>query len=157
MTSWSLPGSSIHGIFQVRVLEWVAISFRGSSWPRDRTWVSHTAGRLLTICVTREAPQGPLTLLYQAIQSSRYLPGLPWFLPGSFRFTFLICQVPLLEILPPPCWTAGSFNIVQAFKSRHYYKKWLSYQKLFSEQNWLADLFSLLFFCLLTYYFLLFP
>ena len=34
----SLPGSSIHWIFQARVLEWVAISFsRGSSWPRDRT------------------------------------------------------------------------------------------------------------------------
>ena len=32
----SLPGSSIHGMFQARVLEWVAISFsRGSSWPRD--------------------------------------------------------------------------------------------------------------------------
>ena len=34
----SLPGSSVHGIFQARVLEWVAISFsRGSSWPRDWT------------------------------------------------------------------------------------------------------------------------
>ena len=34
----SLPGSSIHGIFQARILEWVAISFsRGSSQPRDRT------------------------------------------------------------------------------------------------------------------------
>ena len=34
----SLPGSSIHGIFQARVQEWVAISFfRGSSRPRDRT------------------------------------------------------------------------------------------------------------------------
>ena len=33
----SLPGSSVHGIFQTRVLEWVAISFsRGSSRPRDR-------------------------------------------------------------------------------------------------------------------------
>ena len=33
-----LPGSSIHGIFQARVLEWVTISFsRGSSWSRDRT------------------------------------------------------------------------------------------------------------------------
>ena len=43
----SLPGSSIHGIFQARILEWVAISFsRGSSWPRDRTWVSCTSGRL---------------------------------------------------------------------------------------------------------------
>ena len=34
----SLPGSSVHGIFQARVLEWVPISFsRGSSWPRDQT------------------------------------------------------------------------------------------------------------------------
>ena len=41
-TDCSLPGSFVHGIFQARVLEWVAISFsRGSSQPRDRTWVSH--------------------------------------------------------------------------------------------------------------------
>ena len=34
----SQPGSSIHGIFQARILEWIAISFsRGSSRPRDRT------------------------------------------------------------------------------------------------------------------------
>ena len=37
----SLPGSSVHGIFQARILEWVAISFsRGSSQPRDWTHVS---------------------------------------------------------------------------------------------------------------------
>ena len=42
----SPPGSSIHGIFQGRVLEWVAISFsRGSSRPRDRTRGSHIVGR----------------------------------------------------------------------------------------------------------------
>ena len=42
----SLPGSSVHGIFQVRVLEWVATSFsRESSQLRDRTLVSHIAGR----------------------------------------------------------------------------------------------------------------
>ena len=40
-----LPDPSIHGIFQARILEWVAISFsRGSSLPRDRTQVSHIAG-----------------------------------------------------------------------------------------------------------------
>ena len=34
----NLQGSSVHGIFQARVLEWVAISFsRGPSWPRDQT------------------------------------------------------------------------------------------------------------------------
>ena len=57
----SLPGSSVHGIFQVRVLEWVAISFsKESSWPRDRTWVSHIAGRHFTVWATREAPNFPV-------------------------------------------------------------------------------------------------
>ena len=42
----SLPGSSIHGILQVRILEWVVISFsRGSSQPRDQTFISCLAGR----------------------------------------------------------------------------------------------------------------
>ena len=46
----SLSGSSVHGIFQARVLEWVAISFsRGSSRPRNRTRVSCIAGRRFTI------------------------------------------------------------------------------------------------------------
>ena len=52
----SLPGSSVHGILQARILEWVAISFsRGSSWSRDRTQVSHIAGRFFTVWATREA------------------------------------------------------------------------------------------------------
>ena len=43
---YSLPGSSVHGIFQARILEWVAISFsRGSSPPSDRTQVSCIVGR----------------------------------------------------------------------------------------------------------------
>ena len=46
----SLSGSSVHGIFQARVLEWIAISFsRGSSWPRDRTQVSRITDRRFTI------------------------------------------------------------------------------------------------------------
>ena len=52
----SLLGSSVHGIFQVRVLEWIAISFsRGSSQPRGRTWISRIPGRCFTIWATREA------------------------------------------------------------------------------------------------------
>ena len=52
----SLPGSSIHGIFQARVLEWVAIPFsRGSSRSRDRTQVSRIVGRHFTVWDTREA------------------------------------------------------------------------------------------------------
>ena len=46
----SLPGSSVHGIFQERVLEWATISFsRESSQPRDLTRVSRTAGRRFTV------------------------------------------------------------------------------------------------------------
>ena len=49
-----LPCSSIHWIFQSRILEWVAISFsRGSSWPRDQTRVSCIVGRCFTIWATR--------------------------------------------------------------------------------------------------------
>ena len=43
----SPPGSSVRGILQARILEWITISFsRGSSWPRDRTCI---AGRFFTI------------------------------------------------------------------------------------------------------------
>ena len=53
----SLPGSSVHGILQTRILEWIVISFsRGSSRPKDWTWVSHIAGR----CFTFLSHQGSL-------------------------------------------------------------------------------------------------
>ena len=46
--------SSVHGVFQARILEWVAISFsRGSSWPRDHTQISCLVG---IFCTTE--PQG---------------------------------------------------------------------------------------------------
>ena len=58
-TPWTVgspPGSSVHGILQARILEWVAISFsRGSSRPRDQTQVSHIAGRRFNLWATREA------------------------------------------------------------------------------------------------------
>ena len=48
----SLPGSSVHGIFQARILEWTAMpSSRGSSWPRDQTHifcVPYISGRFFT-------------------------------------------------------------------------------------------------------------
>ena len=56
-TPCSSSGSSVDGILQVRILEWVAISFpRGSSWPRDRTHVSCISGRFFTIWATRKVP-----------------------------------------------------------------------------------------------------
>ena len=57
----SRPGSSVHGILQARILEWVAISSsRGSSWHRDRTWISYVScmGRqVFTTSATWEAPR----------------------------------------------------------------------------------------------------
>ena len=50
---WTPPGSSVRGIFQARILEWIAIPIsRGSSQPRAQTWVSHIAGRFLTTWAT---------------------------------------------------------------------------------------------------------
>ena len=55
-TICSLPGSTIHGISQARILEWVAISFfRESSQARDQTHVSCIAGRFFTT----EPPRKP--------------------------------------------------------------------------------------------------
>ena len=53
---YSPPGSSVHGILQAKILEWVSIpSSRGSSWPRDQIQVSYVAGRFFTVWVTRKA------------------------------------------------------------------------------------------------------
>ena len=47
---YSPPGSSVHGILQARILEWIAIPFsKGSSHPRDRAWVSCIASGFFTI------------------------------------------------------------------------------------------------------------
>ena len=55
-TDCSSPGSSVHGILQPRILEWVAISSsKGSSSLRDWTQVSCIAGKLFTVWATREA------------------------------------------------------------------------------------------------------
>ena len=51
----SPPGSSVHGILQARILEWVAISFsRASFRPRDQTQVSCIAGRRFNLWATRD-------------------------------------------------------------------------------------------------------
>ena len=50
-------GSSVHGILQARILEWVAIPFsRGSSRTKDQTQVSCIAGRYFNLWATKEAP-----------------------------------------------------------------------------------------------------
>ena len=58
-------GSSVHGILQARILVWVVIPFsRGSSHPRDRTQVCHTASRFFTTWATWEAPHNICVCVY---------------------------------------------------------------------------------------------
>ena len=84
-TDCSLPGSSVHGIFQAGILECVAISFsRGTFRPRDWTWVSLTVGRRFTIWVTREALNSNMALL---IATSEFFL---WLLPGNRVFADVI-------------------------------------------------------------------
>ena len=67
----SLQGSSVHGIFQARVLEWIAISFsRGSSRPRDRSRVS----RIVDRCFTVGYPKPQERSLYSFNLSDTQLP-----------------------------------------------------------------------------------
>ena len=75
---YSLPGSSVHGTLQTRILEWVSIPFyRGSSWPRDWTQLSCIAGRLFTVWTTREG---------NATHSSILARKTPWIVhPGGLQ------------------------------------------------------------------------
>ena len=76
----SLPDSSVHGNFQARVLEWLAISFsRRPSWPRDWTQVSRIAGRRFTIWATRDRRQIQILIkasLHLMLYVMSFLPNL---------------------------------------------------------------------------------
>ena len=55
---YSPPCSSVHGILQARILEWVAMPFsKGSSQPRGQTQVSHSAGRSFLVWANRDLTQ----------------------------------------------------------------------------------------------------
>ena len=58
---YSLPGSSVHGILQARILEWVAMpSSRGSSWPRNRTRISCIVSCIVSCIAGRVFTTEPL-------------------------------------------------------------------------------------------------
>ena len=84
----SLPGSSVHGIFQARELEWVAISFsRGSSRPRDWTQVFCIAGRRFSLWATRK----PDVLNWFCEPLIACDPLLRTFFPKLVCVSFLAC------------------------------------------------------------------
>ena len=97
---WSLPCSSVHGILQARVLEWVAISLsRGSSQHRDQTQVSCITGRFFTIWATRQAPDSWGAYERNEFSESRdlHLPihrmlnSLTWYLIFDVQTAYLLC------------------------------------------------------------------
>ena len=130
----SPPGSSVPGILQGRILEWVAIPFsKGSSRPRDQTQVSCVAGRLFTVWATREArdrltrgnplPSTPTPAvdLYWWVRASKsrveHLPGklcsgnfvgggeeVAYLLYGSFAHIFNEGRTQGLLIVPVRYW-----------------------------------------------------
>ena len=122
--NYNLPDSSVHGILQKIILEWVVTLFsRGSSRPRDRTWVSCIAGRFFTVRATREAPScvstSFLLLPYSipafrdttfyhrmgtgVIAASLMTPSPPSHLRGFPTFCFLCLETPApTHMLTPP-------------------------------------------------------
>ena len=83
----SPPGSSVHEVFQARILEWIAISFsRGSSGPRDWTQVSYIAGGFFTTAKMAYAAAKSLQLCLDSVRPHRQQPTSlprPWDSPGK--------------------------------------------------------------------------
>ena len=96
----SLPYSSIHGIFQARILEWVDISFsRRSSRPMDWTQVSHIVGRHFTCFTVWATSSFVYTIRQCSLQKMDFqLNGLVYQKRNIFlinclvsKGTFLVC------------------------------------------------------------------
>ena len=128
----SLPRSSVHGIFQARVLEWIAISFsRRSSRPRDRTQVSHFVDRLFTIWTTSEVPMSQLFASGdQSIGPSASASVLPMSIQDWFplRLTGLISLLSkgLSRVFPrATAWKHQFFHTMPSLWSNTHIRTWL--------------------------------
>ena len=88
----SPPGSSLHGIHQVRILERVAMRFsRGSSQPRNQTGVPCIAGRFFTSWATREAPDQATLFAYCNHLKKKKL--------AAFQSSFMYHYIPIMLYL----------------------------------------------------------
>ena len=132
----SPPGSSIHEIFQARVLEWVAISFsRGSSWPRDQTG----SPALWADPLLSEPPGEPLILLITKKKKKRkksigLFSFLLWYkIKGlSFQFSSVPQWCPTAiqpsHPLSTPSWLLPSiFPSIRVFSNESVLIRWPKY------------------------------
>ena len=105
----SPPSSSVHGILQARMLEWVAVPFfTGSSQPRDQTHVSCIAGGFFTVWATREA-----LICWKDYPFPIELPLLriSWLNVWGFISGFSVLSIDLSILSPRPyCPDGWSFN-----------------------------------------------
>ena len=129
VTPWTVvcqaPLCSVHGIFQERILEWVAISFsRGSSRPKNWTWVSCSAGGFFTSWATRgKCPRLPLHRVHQE--------GSPWKFSFLFWTDFWIKSFYFSQRKkskrPPPSVEGYSGVQLSSFQTEHWDDPWMSF------------------------------
>ena len=114
---WGQSVSSVHGIFQARIPEWVAIPFsRGSSWPRDQTWISHIAGSLFTVWATWED-----YLFHLLPPCWKSLQSISYPRTESFHWPLCLCSYPLpglfhLQFFKTMNLTLSLFTIISFLK-----------------------------------------
>ena len=106
----SPPGSSVHGVLQARILEWVPMpSPRGSSWSRGWNWVSCIAGRFFTNGATRKAQYFKVWFLENREHRLSYM-GTEWQIELCYDL-LNICQIITTgkrpSPHPPPRWPSG--------------------------------------------------
>ena len=149
-TPWtcSPPGSSIHGILQARILEWIAISFsRGSPWPRDWTQASRIASRCFNLWATREVPlliissvQFSCSVMSNSLQpheSQHARPPSPSPTPGVYSKSCLLsrwCHPAISSsVAPNPSQHQG---LLQWVNSSHEVAKVLEFQLQHQSFQW---------------------
>ena len=109
----SLPSSSVHGILQARILEWVAVSFsRGSSRPKDRTRVSCIGGRHFNLWATREAPWKWYKIQISVFVNFHWNTSTHLFACCLWLLASNVCWVCITGILQPtkPCLPSDSLQ-----------------------------------------------
>ena len=104
----SLPGSSVHGILQARILEWVAISFsRGSSWSKDWTRIPCIVGRFFT--TSQQESLNTIVLMFKLLQSCPALcDPVDCALPSSSVHGILQAKIPEWVAMPFSRWSSPS-------------------------------------------------
>ena len=88
----SLPGSSVHGILQARIMDWVAmLSSRGSSQPSSWIQVSCIASGFFTDWATREAQVATYTISINRVQFTlQFTTSIYWWLQSSISLPIII-------------------------------------------------------------------